>query len=130
MANYEFIHEGRAFTPAGDPPVPTDKDASDARNRETERREIEWLKTAPDRVFLYVSHPKGIDGFSTRVANVHTWLGTVVSSDTVLGSRAYVGFGFNSWRRSVSCRIFGVRYVGWYFESSGQYCRLKKAKRQ
>lgn len=32
--------------------------------------------------------------------------------------------------QAVTCRIFGVLYHGWYMESSGDYCRLKKAKKQ
>ena len=128
--DYGFKHDDKVFTPNATTGV--DAQTSDERNKEIERREIEWLRTSPERgVFLYVSHPKGLDGFSTRVANIHTWLGTVVSTGpTLLGPKAYVGFGHNSYRRSVDCRIFGVRYVGWYYESSGDYCRLRKAKRQ
>lgn len=125
---YDFNHQGKAFNPDGTTPVVESQGSTDARNQETERKELDWLRTGPDKVFLYVTHPRGLDGFSTRVASITTWLGTVVSSGTVLGPKAYVGFGFNSYRRSVTCSIFGIKYVGWYYESSGQYCRLRKAK--
>ena len=31
-------------------------------------------------------------------------------------------------KRSVECQIYGVRYVGWYYETAGDYCRLRRAK--
>lgn len=127
--DYGFTHAGRTFTPNATTGI--DPAESEARNKAIEAQELDWLRSHPERgLFLYVSHPKNLDGFATRVCNIHTWLGTVVSSDAELGPRSYVGFGFNTWRRSVRCRIFGVRYVGWYYESSGDYCRLRKAKKQ
>lgn len=104
----------------------------DARNREIEAREIVWLRTGPDRVFLYVKEPPDRDN-DPRAWYIQTWLGTVVSDARaeVGPSRSLPCFGpFPSKRRSIVCRIFGTRYVGWYFESSGDYCRLRKSKRQ
>jgi hypothetical protein len=135
--DYGFAHEGKVFTPNGTVGVPVQD--NDARNREQEKAEIEWLKTAPEKLFLYVREPKR-DKYE-RLGNGHwgepeyryaitTWLGTVVSSACAVGDRANVGFGFHTYRRSVDCTIFGTRYVGWYLESSGQYCRLRKAKVQ
>ena len=139
MSGYAFIHQGQAFTPNGRLPAETD---ADTHNRETEARELARLKTAPERVFLYVSLPAEYHAqpaakrFTSYIgydcAIIHTWPGTVVGTDVRLG-RAYTvpAFGgFRSTRRSMSCRIFGVRYVGTYYESAGDYCRLRKAKRQ
>src|SRR3954468_22682409 len=94
----------------------------DARNCQTELRQIRQLKEEhPKRLFLYVKN--GQTGYE-----ITTWPGTVVSSSVRMGDRSYTGFGHNTYRRSVRCVIFGVRYTGWYFESSGDYCRLKRAK--
>lgn len=103
-----------------------------AHNQQSEQTEIEWLRTAPDAIFLYMRQPPDPQN-DPRAWYVTTWPGTIVSDAraTVGPARQFPCFGpFPSMRRSVVCRIFGVRYVGWYFESSGDYCRLKKAKRQ
>lgn len=159
------------------------KDAT-AYNQEVEKQELAWLKTAPDKVFLYVKMPEAhyeieydhngayvgyivpskfktkqeceteiearinagklkrydsrgfnIRYFASKVqplsgAKITTFLGTEVATGVCIGSKAQVGFGFHTYRRSVDCRIFGVRYVGWFMESSGDYCRLRKAKVQ
>lgn len=115
---YAIEFQGNAYTPEGKAPI------SDtvAYNLAEEAREIEWLKTAPDHVFLYVTNGEYPD--------VHTWLGQSVSTEVRIGPRAYSGFDRWTYRRAVRCRIFGVLYHGWYMESSGDYCRLRKAKRQ
>lgn len=125
--------------------------STDVRNRITEARQIEWLKTAPDRVFLYVSQvdtteqtyqsalAKGWTSETTDRKNwqshrweIKTWMGTSVATHVYIGRKVNVGgiAGRHAFKRSVDCRIFGVRYVGWYYESAGDYCRLRKAKRQ
>lgn len=125
---YAFVHDGKAYGPDGvikdTEGTPLAADDADAYNREVERQEIDWLKTGPDRVFLYVRHGQ------SQTSGVTTWLGTDVATEVQIGRRVNVGFGRHTYRRSVVCRIFGVRYVGWYLESSGSYCRLRKAKRQ
>lgn len=108
--------EHGSFTPNGRITVAD----TDAHNRALEAKEIEWLKTHPDKLFLYVSK-KG-DSWT-----ITTWLGTVVSTQAEFSPRAYVGFGRYTYRRSVRCMIFGQRYTGWYMESSGNYCRLKRS---
>lgn len=133
--DYAISHEGKAFTPNGRAEIAD----VDAHNRELEQAEIAWLKTGPERVMLYVKMPtpseyeraNKITPLSGAV--ITTWLGTVVSDKpSCVGSYSYFpGFyGTRSKRRPVDCRIFGVRYTGWYFESSGSYCRLRKAKKQ
>ena len=119
---YAFEHEGSAFVPNGKVNISN----VDEHNREQERIEIEWLRTHPDRVFLYV---KPADP-QRENHSIQTWLGTDVATEVKLGQKARNGFGFHSYRRSVTCLIFGVRYVGWFMQSSGDYCRLRKAKRQ
>lgn len=123
--SYIFQFEGKAFTPEGQ----TNADNVAERNRDTERREIEFLKTAPERIMLYVSEPKPLasDSASREYALV-TWLGTMVSDWCRVGPKRYVGFGHGTYRRAISARVFGVLYHGWYYASSGDYCRLRKAK--
>ena len=89
-------------------------------NERTERRQIAEMHRSPaDRVVLYV----GRDPW-----RVTTWLGTTVSSAVGVGHACtFPAWGRPSIRRSIRCTIFGTRYVGWYYESSGDYCRLKRA---
>jgi hypothetical protein len=134
--NYGIEHEGKVYGPDG--LIETVANV-DAHNHEQEQAEIAWLKTGPEKVFLYVEMPtpseyeraNKITPLSGAV--ITTWLGTVVSDKpSCVGSYSYFRefYGTRSKRRPVDCRIFGVRYVGWYFESSGNYCRLRKAKHQ
>ena len=117
---YLFEHQGKQFAPDGIVSVgPVEK-----HNQDEEAKEIEWLKTHPEKLFLYVRTTPGWDWAIT------TWPGTTVSQWVQFGSKVRSGFGWHTYRRSVNCRIFGVRYVGWFFESSGNYCRLRKAKQQ
>jgi hypothetical protein len=131
---YEFLHEGNAYTPDGDQPRATDQTDVDARNREIEAGELDWLRTGPDRVFLYVGPLTpfaGRIGHTTCTGQIQTWLGTALCTAAIGPARKFRCWGYwPSVRRSVDCRIFGVRYVGWYMESSGSYCRLRKARRQ
>ncbi len=136
---YAITHDDKAFTPDGRINIPVSD--VEAANRETERKELEWLKTAPDKVFLYVKTDAPRETMFTgdfrtvwHSAEVRTWLGTIPNSLTpnaLVGPRRHFSaFGHRSTRRAVSAFIFGVRYVGWYMESSGDYCRLRKAKKQ
>ena len=112
---YAFEFKGHGvFTPDGRADGITD---AVKHNRELEAKELEWLRTGPEKVFLYVRMPDAIT----------TFLGTPVATHVVVGLRVRMGFG-GAYRRSVSCKIFGVRYVGWYMESSGSYCRLRRTK--
>jgi hypothetical protein len=144
MSEYLFSHEDKAYTPDGLAPLEVSTDSVDARNKETERIEIDWLKTGPDHVFLYVHFAvlsRDATGRATvwaRSGNgenpsyIMTWLGTRVSESCYFGRSSVVGgiAGYGSRKRSVDCRIYGVRYVGWFYESAGAYCRLRKAKVQ
>jgi len=128
--NYAIEHNGKAFLPDGQA-----NDIADvsAHNSQLEQAEIAWLRTAPEKCFLYVKRPSadavGAENCKTKIT---TFLGTTVSDkDSVSFSvRRYMGFGFNSYRRSITAQIFGTLYHGWYYESSGDYCRLRKAKKQ
>lgn len=131
--NYAFVHEGKAVGPNGNI---ADADgvslaAADAAeyNKAVEQQELEWLKTGPEKMILYVGHEESKDSGSTGAWTVTTWLGTFLSY-ALMGNRVQVGFGMHTYRRAMSCRIFGVLYHGWFMESSGDYCRLKRAKRQ
>lgn len=96
-----------------------------------EQQELDWLKTGPEKVFLYVKLPNERNPYTSQGA-ITTWLGTVLDPSATFGQlREFPCFGpFPSKRRAVSCRIFGVLYHGFYYQSSGSYCRLRKAKRQ
>lgn len=98
-----------------------------AHNLATEAAEIEWLKTHPDKVFLYVGTIQS--PFGREAWTIHTWMGTILDPDAWIGPRRNVGFGYHTYRRAVRCHIFGVQYCGWYMESSGDYCRLKRSKK-
>jgi len=177
MSEYVFEHEGKTYAPSGK--VQLESSASE-HNQELERQEIAWLKTAPEKVFLYVHMPPATwhieantyvghiegntfaskDAAQTQLAQwleskrlprydsrgwkveykftrnqqltgseVRTWLGTSVATNVHVGTKANSGFN-GAYRRAISCKIFGVQYHGWYYESSGDYCRLKKAKKQ
>lgn len=133
MTGYIFEFQGQQFTPEGK----VEMASTTNHNQQQEAQEIEALKAYPEKLFLYVKFPAKTPAWAT-LANcnrqpevaITTWLGTVVSQRCEIGPRRNVGFGMHTYRRAVDCRIFGVRYVGWYMESSGQYCRLRKAKRQ
>jgi len=116
--NYAFQHQDTCYGPNGR--LDIDAAKADDYNKAQEQVELDWLKTSPDKVFLYV----GANGHLT------TWLGTVISTEVQMGARAYVGFDRYTYRRPLTALIFGTLYHGWYMESSGNYCRLKKAKRQ
>ena len=133
-SGYQFDFQGKTYDPDG-AISPVSLSTQEA-NRETERQELAWLKTGPEKVFLYVQMP--IESLQPSFSyaqrrgdkvSVGTWLGTLVATELAIGPRKRIGFGLHSYRRSVVCRIFGTKYVGWYFESSGDYCRLRKAKR-
>lgn len=129
--SYLFAHEGKAYAPDGLVAC----DDVDARNRDTEAQEIAWLGTHPDRVFLYVTFDAERYNAQERYYGLKpsgryiltTWLGTVVDEFPRIGPRRSIGFG-GAYRRAITCRIYGQRYHGWYFESSGDYCRLRKGK--
>lgn len=140
MSGYTFDLQGRAYSPDGSRAESADT-GTEARNKQTEQDEIAWLKTGPDKVFLYVKMPDSYEEepYAKRMAmcafamggihspNITTWLGTSVATDVWVGRSQRIGFG-GATRRAVTCLIYGIRYNGWYFESSGSYCRLRKAK--
>lgn len=127
--SYAIEFNGKVFTPDGHIRAGSIGAATpdiEARNRETEAREIEALKAHPERAFLYASHDPSPKDRPTSNNTLQTWMGTTVSSWCYCGPRVYDNFG--GYRRSVRAVIFGRNYYGWYYESSGQYCRLKRCK--
>lgn len=128
---YAITHDGKAIGPDGlitdVEGTPLAAEDAEAYNQAVEKAELEHIKTSPKHIFAYVKKPSGVE--PNRVsASVHTWRGVHLGW-AWLGSRAYVGFG-NSYRRAVTVRIFDTLYRGWYMESSGDYCKLTKAKKQ
>lgn len=135
MSGYGFNFEGAVFTPDGR--TDTAPSETDRQNKEIEAAEIEDIKKGPDRLFLYVGHkpmegdPAKVYGVGQEYWTVQTWLGTFLGWACMGPKCQFPCFGrFPSVRRAVTVRIFGTLYHGWYFDSSGDYCRLKKAKRQ
>lgn len=140
MNNYAFESAGHgAFTPDGK--LPDGVNVTE-HNKQVEARELEWLKTGPEKVFLYVKaagsnrvrfNRRGRSGERNQSHGpytVHTWLGTVLDPQARIGSEVFSNLDFWTHKRAITCTIFGVRYFGWFYESSGDYCRLKKAKHQ
>jgi len=131
---YAFNFHGKAYGPSG--PIkdtagtPLGTNDTDTYNKAVEVAEIASLKTAPDRLFLYVHRVPGEARPSTW--QIRTWPCTVVSTVCHVGPKSNAGgiAGRYTFKRSVECRIYGTRYVGWYYESAGDYCRLRKAVRQ
>lgn len=152
---YAITHEGKVFSTDG---LITDIEgtpllAADAAayNKALETQELEHFKSGPERIMAYcvkvdTTNKTFADalskGWTTETTerkhwqssewHVQTWLGTDLGQ-AFLGDRAYSGFRSYhgaSYRRSITVRIFGTLYHGWYFESSGDYCRLKRAKIQ
>lgn len=129
MAGYACTHDGKVYGPDGliRAIEGTPLEAADAGeyNRRLEAAELAHCQTGPASIFAYVT--KTDDPLNPW--KVETWLGTSIGTHVAIGPRQYVGFG-RAYRRAMSCRIFGVLYHGWYMESSGDYCRLRRAKRQ
>ena len=132
--NYTFTHQSDVFTPDGR--IDLRPDQVDAFNREQEARELAMLQDHPDKVMLYCKlAPQRQDmarftptNSMTLSGSILTWSGTVLDQRAWFGPRRYIGFGHRTYRRAVTCTLFGVRYHGWYMESSGDYCRLTKSK--
>lgn len=130
---YAIEHNGMAYTP--DDAVPDLKHVAEY-NKALEEKELAWLQTHPEKITLYVRHSgwQGVKGSRrwSHSGQLTTWLGTVICERCWVGPQKRAGFqgNFGSTRAAIDAVIFGVRYVGWYFDSTGNYCRLRKAKRQ
>lgn len=141
-APYAITHNGKAYSPDGlitdVNGVPLEAKDAEAYNKALEEQELAWLKTHPEKLTLYMKHPtKTFNGPGMCGPidpdywwKVTTWMGTVVCECAHVGPHRRVGFGRYSYRRAVTAVICGCVYHGWYMESSGDYVRLKKAKRQ
>ena len=137
---YGIPHNGKVYGPSG-MLVDLKPEDLDAYNKQLETSELEWLKTGPEKCILYIQQPdlkctqhmNNTENTGNMYYGVGTWLGTRLGNAWI-GDRAISGFqGYyrgGTYRRPVTARIFGVLYHGWWCESSGDYVRLKKAKRQ
>lgn len=96
----------------------TPQEEVDARNKETSRKEVEaWLTSPPDRYFAYVDGKRGL---------LTTWVGDVLGS---IRFHTHYRSSFGDWRWSI--RVVGSNghnYYGTYYESAGDYCRIKRCK--
>lgn len=135
MSQYAFNSpEHGTFTPDGR--VDLRPDQVDAFNREQEARELAALSDHPDKAFLYVKlapQRQDMARFTNTNAmmlsgSIQTWTGHVLDARAWFGPHRYIGFGHHTYRRAVTCTLFGVAYHGWYMESSGDYCRLTRSK--
>lgn len=99
-----------------------DKEAVDARNRDSSAQEIRaFVRDKPAKVFAYVRCVED------KPREVTTWvgdkLGTVVAFGRPYKCPAFGGFP--SVRQSLTVQgINGALYFGTYYKSSGDYCRL------
>ena len=139
MAGFAIEHQGKGFTPDGCAHIAN----VETYNQKLEREQIAELQAHPERAFLYVKHSgfTNIHGetspkiFRTpefpywkHTGSIMLWTGVVLDAKAWIGELRRDNFGGK--RAAVDCLIFGVRYTGWYFYSAGDYCRLKRAKRQ
>lgn len=79
--------------------------------------------TLPDVLFAYVRQTPEISHMSCCVT---VWTGLPLGYGT-LGKISRYNFGDK--RQSMRVTINGQAYVGTYYTSAGDYCRLRKAKR-
>jgi hypothetical protein len=93
---------------------------TDGRNLVTAAIEREHIATGPERLFVYVKR-----GDPDTVIQ---WTGHYLGLAWI-GPKARVGFN-GSYRHPITARIYDHLYHGWYYASSGDYARLKLAKRQ
>jgi len=90
----------------------------EAMSRQLETPEIESIKAGAEKLFLYVGKkpltgdPAKYFGVGHDFYCVQTWLGTFLGWAWV-GRRVYTGFGYRTYRRAVTVRMFGVLYNGW-----------------
>lgn len=61
--------------------------------------------------------------------SIGTWLGTPIATHVTVNPHRTPGFN-GSYRHHVRCKIAGAWYSGWYYASSGDYCRLRKCQVQ
>lgn len=120
---YAIEHQGKAFTPDGRADIAN----VETNNQRVEREQLAELQAHPERAFLYVKH-SGEFPYWKHTGSITLWTGVVLDPKAWIGDLRRDNFGGK--RAAIDCTIFGVRYTGWYFYSTGDYCRLKKAKRQ
>lgn len=130
---YAITHKGKSYGPDG---IITDMDgvvlpasSADDYNQQVQAQQLSWLSTHPAKVMLYVTiNP------DTQHYRITTCLGHVLDSNPYISPKRVVGFQSyyrgGTYRHAVTCKLFGTTYHGWYFASSGQYCRLTRAKVQ
>ena len=90
----------------------------DAKNQETSRQEVaEWIAKPPERYFAYVD---------VKRMKLTTWVGDILGSIQL--GRSYRS-SFGDWRRSITVQgTNGHTYHGTFYESAGDYCRIKRKK--
>jgi hypothetical protein len=101
----------------------------DSQNSITSAHEVyEWLQHPPTRYFAYVKVTRNAQGYSTGSGVLTTWTGDILGT-VQLGRRYSTGGFARSTRRSITVvGTNGVKYHGTYYESSGDYCRIKRNK--
>lgn len=136
MAEYEFVHNGKAFTPNGEA---AEAEGADERNRVRSNAEVEAFKARHnDRWFGYwrdvdgtFQGPGNVGPVSHRIAEICTWMGDVLATVTWKGAEySSPAFGgFPSKRINFRARgIDGRMWAGTYYKSSGDYVRMRVVK--
>lgn len=94
--------------------------ASEVNNEMRSKIEVwEFLNNPPDKYFLYIDEKEN---------KAITWMGDILGSVT-FGTAYKCNFGDTRQHITISA-INGKTYHGTYFKSSGNYARIKAAKRQ
>ena len=86
----------------------------------------EFITNPPLQYFGYVSKKEISEIHHTYIWNLTTWMGDILGKMT-MGDRYYNNLG--GYRRNIwITAINGFTYYGTYYESSGDYCRIKAHK--
>jgi len=121
LAAFEAWRNGRTSYKTEDVPA-----GLEVSNEDRTKIEIyEFVNNPPNRYFAYVKRLET----NTRTARITTWTGELLGVATLGQAYETPAFGRTSKRVPVLKfkAINGKSYYGTFFESSGDYCRLKMA---
>lgn len=106
----------------------------EAKNKETSRKEVaDWLANPPQQYFAYVKQVENTERIGCSLSTYFrgeliTWMGDKLGF--IYGGRPYRD---NMGATRISIDVVGtngVLYYGTYYQSTGDYCRIKAYKNQ
>jgi hypothetical protein len=123
---YAIKHEDKGYLPDGSK-LPEGMTTEDW-NAQIEAQELTHWQAQPERAFVYVLH--GEAQVIDRAVRVTTWTGELLGTGILGPKYKCPTFGcFPSTRRSIRVKgTNGAEYFGTYYESSGDYARMRKYK--